>query len=413
LDPNASVPRFHLGMVLLRIGRTREAIAHLKHAAHTDVRSPVLHHALGLAYWSQGARRRAEHQFRSALHLLPSYAPAARSLAHLLILSGRSKEAVAILAGHLTLSADNDAVRDLLGYALFEQKDYRHAIEQLKITFNLMTRQCRGDSDLARVANNIGVSYARLRDWKNAEAWYGRAADLDKSQPEAHRNLARAYLETNSAERVVSLLEAFRRRKDDSEAAFLLALAKNNLGRSQEAIAELERLVDRDEAPGAVFSLLGTLLADEADAPARAVAVLQEGFRRFPTDPMVANNLAYALLLADRDAEARKVLEQYREPSTADVYLRATWGLLHLHEGDLEQGMAGYSEAQRLAQTQGQRDLARQAKQKMHLELARYFLKHGNTEAAAKEVTFGLATPGKAAYERLLTQIQRSLPGPS
>jgi tetratricopeptide (TPR) repeat protein len=411
MDPAATVPLFYLGMVLLRMGRPNEAIAHLKRAAKIDLRSPVLHHALGLAYWSQGARRRAEFQFRSAVHLLSSYAPAVRSLAHLLLLQERFEEAIPVLEAYLALNADNDAVRDLLGWALFEKKDYRHSIEQLKIASTLMERAQREPFEVARVANNIGVGYSRLRDWKNAEPWYVKAISLDREQPEGHHNLARLYLDTDRADRAGRLLEEFRQRNsDDAEAGFLLALTKNNQGKIQDAIAELNRLVDSGDAPAKAFSLLGTLLADEADAPDSAVRVLQEGYRRFPEDRLIGNNLAYAFLLADHAGQAREVLEQYPEASTDDVYLRATWGLLHLHEGDVEKGVDGYMEAQRLAQRQGRRDLARQAKQKMHLELARYQLQKGEYQAAEREVTLGLAIDAKPAYRRSLMQVRRLLP---
>jgi tetratricopeptide (TPR) repeat protein len=411
LDSEATVPRFNLGMVLLRMGRPNDAIGHLKQAARSDVRSPILHHALGLAYWSQGSRRRAEQQFRSALHLLPSYRPAVRSLAHLLIQGGKPAEALPILETYLAQNADSEGVRDLFGWALFEKKDYRHAIEQLRLAFSMMEQSQRDGSELARVANNIGVCYARLREWRNAEGWYGRAIGLNRRQPEALHNLARLYLETNSADRAIQLLEGVGElNPDDLEAMFLLALAKNNIGRGGDAIDELARLVRKDNAPVAAFSFLGMLLADEADAPADAVPVLEEGYRRFPKDPMVANNLAYALLLAGRPADARQVLEQYPEASVTDVYLRATWGLLHLREGHLEEGIRGYDEAQQLAQRLGHRELSRQAKQKKHLELARTYLERGDIQSAAQEVTFGLGTPGKPAYERVLRQLQRSLP---
>lgn len=411
IDASDAVARFYLGMVLLRLRRPHEAIAHLKHATLTDVRSPVLHQALGLAYWSQGTKRRAEQHFRTAVHLLPSYAPAVRSLAHLLILDGKPDKAILVLETYLAAYTENDAIRELLGWALFDKHDYRHALNQLKIAASLLERTGSSPRDRSRVANNIGVCFSRLNDTVNAATWYERALSLERDQPEAIRNLARLYLDTDRAEQAMLLIQGRRQlTPDDLETRFLLAVAASSLGRTDEAIAELEQIVRAEAAPAAAFSFLGTLLADDADAAADAVSILKEGRRRYPLDSMLANNLAYALLLAGQTAEGRAVLSAYPEDSVTDVYLRATWGLLHLREGDIQSGVEGYKEAQRLAESLGRRDLSRQARQKMHLELARYHLDAGSPDAAAQEVAFGLGIHGRSAYERWLRRIQRLLP---
>ena len=57
--------------------------------------------------------------------------------------------------------------------------------------------------------------------------------------------------------------------------------------------------------------------------------------------------------------------------------MRATWGLLHIREGDLDAGIDGYRAAQALAAAQGNRELANRARQKMSLELARHYLRIG------------------------------------
>lgn len=412
IDPAASVARFYLGMVLLRVGRGNDSVAQLRRGVHTDPRSPVLHHALGLAYWSLGSRRKAENQFRTALHLVPSYVPAVRSLGQLLILQKKASEALPVLQRYLALNSDNEGVRDLLGWALFEQGDYRHSIEHLKIAFTLLERQRAESPELARVANNIGVAYARQRDLRNAEGWFERAIAHERDQTEANHNIAKLYVETKREDRAIRVLEAFRQRGDDrAETGVLLALAKMNQGEVVGAIAELNDVTKRPDAPPAAYSMLGTMLADEVDEITSAISVLREGASRFPDNQLVGNNLAYALLLDGRVGEAREVLEKYPEAETNDIYLRATWGLLHLREDDLEGGIRGYREAQGWAQAQGLKELANQAKQKMHLEVARLHLRRGDRDAAVREVRLGLSIAGKPAYRRSLTEIQRSLRG--
>jgi tetratricopeptide (TPR) repeat protein len=404
IDESNAVPRFQLGMVLLRLGQANEAISQLKQATRIDVRSPVLRCALGLAYWSAGSPRRAEQQFRGALHVLPSYAPAARTLGHLLLFEKRYEPAVRFLEEWLTENPDHSSVRELLGRALFTQGAYRRAAAELKTTLATMERKGQDATDRARVSNNVAVCYSRLEAPKVAERWYRKALQLEPRYAAARRNLARVLLAGRRAAEAVDVLRAAEDTPDD---AFLLALALANSGGHQEAVEKLAALVRRTDAPAEAFSFLSTLFLDEREDAHQAIPILEEGRRRFPTHLLIANNLAYSLLQVDRIEEARSILEGFPEASTDDVFMRATWGLLHIREGDLDAGIDGYRAAQALAAAQGNRELANRARQKMSLELARHYLRIGDRAAAAREVQLGLDVADK--YKQQLMELQRSL----
>ena len=88
----------------------------------------------------------------------------------------------------------------------------------------------------------------------------------------------------------------------------------------------------------------------------------------------------------------------------------ATWGLLHLWEGDLERGAELYREAVATATSQGDRKLASKVRQKMHLEVARAQVRCGNLDEAARHVEQGLKVrPGKRASSRTFPTSKRSL----
>jgi hypothetical protein len=71
--------------------------------------------------------------------------------------------------------------------------------------------------------------------------------------------------------------------------------------------------------------------------------------------------------------------------------LTATWGLLHFRENDFKAGIECYQRAETIAFGSLQKNLPRAVRQKMHLELARAFLRLNDLERAKSEIQKGLA----------------------
>jgi Flp pilus assembly protein TadD len=90
LVEDAVLPRYLLAIVLLRLGRNREAISLLKASVRSEVRAPALYQALGVAYAMSGDRARAELNFRTALTLAPAMGEAVHGLARVLIEGGKA-----------------------------------------------------------------------------------------------------------------------------------------------------------------------------------------------------------------------------------------------------------------------------------------------------------------------------------
>ena len=109
--------------------------------------------------------------------------------------------------------------------------------------------------------------------------------------------------------------------------------------------------------------------------------------------------------------EARVVLESLSKTDKASVELTATWGLLHLREGDIATGTKLYQEAQQMALSLGRPELAKRAHQKLHLEVARHYLESGKPDDALREIKLGLLRrPSKEGwYTRELERMQQDL----
>ena len=87
------------------------------------------------------------------------------------------------------------------------------------------------------------------------------------------------------------------------------------------------------------------LLADYVGDFDRAIKIGRDALQIAGSTDQLINNLAYALALAGRTAEARDLLPEDLD----DVYLIATAGLIDILDGEIERGIAGYDRAYELA----------------------------------------------------------------
>jgi serine/threonine protein kinase len=150
---------------------------------------------------------------------------------------------------------------------------------------------------------------------------------------------------------------------------------------------------------GTARDVNGSLLTDLKHDFESACRVAEEGLERYPLSPLLMNNLAYSLLMGGQTEKARRVLESVprgvrtRRLDTPTV-LAATWGLLYLWEGRVEKGKEQYKAAELLARESRQLELPNTVRQKMHLEIARAYLRQQDISAAKVEISRGLSVRG-------------------
>lgn len=92
-------------------------------------------------------------------------------------------------------------------------------------------------------------------------------------------------------------------------------------------------------------NLASTILKDQA----KSILFLNAGLTSHPYDPLLINNLAYALALDDKPSEAFKQLNKIRNDAhieqTTQICLDATKGLAYIRAGFLDQGRQLYLSA--------------------------------------------------------------------
>jgi predicted Zn-dependent protease len=404
LRPEDSHLRLRYGLVLLAAQRPNEAVGELRRATRLDPRLASLHQALGTALAIAGKLQPAERSFRAALRLSPYSRDARLGLADVLIAMDRSGEALLLLQTLITRqSTDRDAV-ELAAWGHIRQKEFREARALLISALRLLQESADGtNEDRARLLNNLGVATLRIGNRDDAANQFRASIAQGPLRAVPYHNLLRLLLDHDEAaegERVGE--EALAAFPGDPTCRLLYVAFVVLGGQYESAERYLRGWIDAGDAPADAWAELGYVLTDGLKRPIDAVTVLQEALVRFPQSAIVANNLAYALLMADRIGDARRTLElrvlTLPEDNIAGVFLEATWGLLRLREGDLADAEGRYRAAAALARTQDRTKLGETALQKMHLEFARELLRRGDSKGASKHIRWGLERKALTPY---------------
>jgi tetratricopeptide (TPR) repeat protein len=306
-----------------------------------------------------------------------------------------------------------------LARAFTEDTNFASARVQFVRLHDQLRSGARGSRhQLGRALNNIGVCYEHLGQLSIAEQYFQKA--LQESAPDdvvPYHNLALVYFKTGRRNEALRLLKSTKERFPENQPSRLLfSSCCRELGLIDEAVDELRSLVSRPDALQDAFVELGSVLTEIKRDFAGGISVSEEGLLRFPKNPTLVNNLAYAHLMGGDWAAARDVLNRFPRSkwprgTQVEVVLTATFGLLRLYEGKFEEGEDLYSEATRHAASLGDRNLYRRVQQKKCLELGRAHLRSGQYEAALRQARLGLKVrEGLPSYtedlEALVAQVQ-------
>jgi tetratricopeptide (TPR) repeat protein len=411
--PQDWFPRYLLGVLFIAQRRGREAAMHLRAAARNYPRSASIQHALGVAFGLEREWPKAARAFRHALTVAPRRRESVLALAHVLLRQEYADDAIAVLSKWTASVPSDREAHELIAQAHRSVANHRAARRHLQAALQAVPEGDESANDRARLLNNIGVCTATIGEFEEASQWYARSLRASPT-PIAFRNLSRAYHQLgklDQALRVVSAALTFT--PDDVDTKILGSVIAAELGRVDEATAALNDLIITGGARADVYASLGWILSDEKRDYSAAMVVLQDGYERYPQDAVIANNLAYVSLMLGDLQRAKHILGAFPEHDVrASTYLTATMGLLRLMEGDFAAGVNLYKAAERLAAGAGRGRLAKTVRQKMHLELARAYLRKDEVAAANDHIKRGLAIQGRRSYREDLKRLwERVLAG--
>jgi len=412
IDADAIFPRYLMAISLLTLGKSHEAIKHLRFAARTEVRSPAIHQALGVAYVMAGDTRGAVRSFKTALTLAPDMKEAVHALANVLLQHGNIESLIELLAAYLEKRPDDVTAREILAEAYSQDKQYAPARLQLTTALRHVHESDR--KLRAKLLNNVGSCFDRQGDSEKAAQWIERSIAVDPAfDAVPYLNLARLHLRNRQFVQAWRILESCKELfPENHETPEVQALVLVEQKRYDEAIELLRDEVATGKAIPGSYGDLGWYLTDFRHNLDEARKIMYEGLKRYPKAPNIINNLAYALLMEGHPGEAREVLMSLRIDEKKarledKVALTATWGLLHLWEEDLAEGKHYYELAEEMAHESPRTDLSATVRQKMHLELAKAFLRHRDYALARTEIARGLAIrKGREVYEDELASLR-------
>ena len=201
--PNNALVRNNLGVTLLRMGKSAEAVDHFQEALRIKADYADAHFNLGIALFQLGQVPAAIEQYEEALRLKPGLADAHNNLGAVLFQQGKAAEAIGHYEQALRLKPRYAEAHYNLGNAIFRQGKVAEAIDH-----------------------------------------YQQAVQIKPNYADAHRNLAVALFEQGKVPEAVGHLErALRLKPEDADAHYNLGKALLQLGRLPEAIGQYEQVL--------------------------------------------------------------------------------------------------------------------------------------------------------------------------
>ncbi len=187
----------------------------------------------------------------------------------------------------------------------------------LGVTLSLRFGAVGREPEFVRVMNT-GKNYYDQGEATKAIPLFRRAVELEPGRPEAHLNLANAYLLANEPERALS--EAQRALEFDANSAaalYVAGCAHLRLRQFEAALKSLQLAHDLDATVPAVSYQLGR--AHEALGHLEeAIAAFREAVQLDPRHPVAHYALSQALSRAERKEEAMKEIEAHEKIKAAN-----------------------------------------------------------------------------------------------
>ncbi len=245
-------PRAHsnLAVILGRLGRLDEAVAHCAEALRIQSDYAMAINNMGTILARQGKRDDALRYYAKAIDLQAGFAQPHNNIGLELLKQGRIDEAAAHFADALRLQPDYVEAHDNLGVAFASQGKLDEAISH-----HLEAIRLRPDFTEAR--NNLGLALANQGRLDEAVAQYAAALRLQPGFAEAHNNLGLALIAQGKLdEAIAQYLEALRLQPDSAEAHNNLGIALAREGNLEEAARYFSRALElKEDYPDARHNL--------------------------------------------------------------------------------------------------------------------------------------------------------------
>jgi tetratricopeptide (TPR) repeat protein len=271
-----------------------------REAVHLDPGFPSARYNLGRAYLEAGDLERGIAEIQETLRLHPDFPEAHQALGMAYTEQGRLAEAIAHLEHALVLNPDLTVVRNHVGRIYLAQGRLDEAIQ----TFRPLVERA---PDVAEARHNLAVAYARRGLQEVAVEQFREALRLRPDFHAARLDLATLLLEMRRPQDAIDILKAGLLtatqtgaqidQPDPFETRYRLGIAYRMAGQAQQAIQELEAVLQAQPAHAGAHAHLGSLYyqtrqferawghARQAESLGAPVAGLIAALRRVSVEP--------------------------------------------------------------------------------------------------------------------------------
>jgi Flp pilus assembly protein TadD len=313
-----------LGNALRSLGRTKEAIQHVRRAIELRPDYPEALYNLGIALTQDGAYDEAGEALTRALEMNPANAHVHNSMGIVRMNQTRWEDALMSFLQAIRLKADLPSAHFNAGNALVELRRTEEALaafhEAVRLdpkfadAFNSLGNALREADRLdesieafeqalqlrpgfAEAYNNLGIALARQNRYELAIKNYEKALELRPHYAAAHNNLGIAYAnQLEFAKALLSYQQAIAIKSDYTEAYNNMAIVQTQQGQYEEAFASYHRAIELKPNYAEAHSNLGIALT-EAGRTDEALANYAKALELREHYPDAHMNRALTLLL--------------------------------------------------------------------------------------------------------------------
>jgi len=398
--------RLLAGTLALAQAQYEQALRHYRVALQDKPNSSVIQLNIGIAYYLLGHSEKSLRELKKALGINPWNRAALSFFADVAIQEGKELSTTErYLKLYLSLLPQEKSLTGRLADIYFIEGKTKEAIdllEHVKDRFNDPS-----------IWNNLGVLWAE-RQPRKAGNYYHKSIKVAGGVSRTHEsrgasiavlNLAHILLAAGEHKQVAVMLTEFmgaaqnRKYLQDEvlcriPVALMRSLALQN--KPDQAVEFASQFVNNPELhllgridiAAAMASYYSSVTGDFTQALDYAKLAYELARQCNIATPdqinMSSNNLAFVLIEQDRLDEAKPLVDRLHVDMNFSEYAYATKGLFALRKGQIERGQDLYERAISLAQSKEKKNAFRQ---KMNLELGRYWCQTGEYSRASRYLT--------------------------
>ncbi len=242
-DPSHLNSLQNLGLIALLAGRHDLAVNQFTRALALNAAQPDQHHYMAVALQGLGRSAEALAHCQRTLALKADHLGARTLLGEILQAQGKHDEALACYERVLAVDPGNEPALANLATVMAAKGRFAEASQAYERALAL-------NPDNPLTHSNFGIFHHDRGDLERAIGCYVRAMELKPEHLDAHYNFCAALLGLSQFDAAAAYYEQFLPLKPDFIAGYShLALAYNGAGKTQEALAAVQRGLAKAETP--------------------------------------------------------------------------------------------------------------------------------------------------------------------